>query len=158
MNVTVDDLKALYHEVTGSSNLIEFTKTVRRADTGAFDHSVKVKRVALENLFSNKNVWNKEKTGNGHAKYTCKLIPGLHVGFPAHGDDDVFGEILESILTNVQEIINVARNDVFKINRWESTKDKKQSNDKTFDFDQAVKNHKKLYPNLRISNSNSKSK
>lgn len=150
MNVNVDDLRELYRAVTCSSNLIEFTKTVRKADTGDFNNSVKVKRTVLESLFSNKKVWNKEKTGNGHAKYTCKLIPGLHVGFPAHGEDEVFGEILESILKNVQEVINVARNNIFKINRWESTKDKKLDKDEKFDFDQALKNHKHLYPNFKI--------
>lgn len=145
-NVTTDNLNDLYRDIVGSRGLIAFTKVVRKSD-GSFNNSVKVKRTALEALFSNKKVWTEEKTGNGHAKYTCKIIPGYHVGFPAHGNEEIYGDVLESILVNVQNIVNAAGNNVFKIQTWK----------KAPDFFEAAKTHRRLYPDLKVPNTNSNS-
>lgn len=143
-NVTVDDLRGLHHEITRSGGLIDFTKKVRQPGKAELNHSVKVKRVALEALFANKAVWEQEKTGNGHAKYTCKLVPGVHIGFPKHGDNEVYDDILEGILKNVQEIINISCDQVFQIQGWNI-----QPN-----FERSAEHHKSLYPNLKIKNTN----
>ncbi len=80
----------------------------------------KVSRIALTRMFDGLPLWKKEKNAGGHNTYKHQ-ITGVVIGFQAHSGKRKTSEIPSkqavSIRDNLQEHLNIFRNEIFKC-RW----------------------------------------